>query len=533
MFQKERLDFFSIGGQVNNSSSVNRESIDRGFEAIKRFGLNTAAFPIYWSFFEPEEGRFDHSQVDYIYEQACKNDLKLTLLWFGTWKNGASHYVPEWVKRDHVRFPRVLDALGNEAMVLSPHEEETVKADTRAFVHLMQHLKQLDSDHRILAVQVENEPGIHASPRDYGEVANALFAGEVPEEVKNLVLEKSEPYLTKIWGRAGKKTNGNWEAFFGADAEECFSAYYFARYIEQVAKAGKEAFDVPLYVNVWVRETQNRIQGLDFPCGGATSLTLGLWKRFAPTLSCICPDIYFDDRETYMEVCEQYAREDNVLYIPESHADGINPLRVFEAIERFSLTGIHVFAIDATITEDGGLTPAGEEYRRTARILTSMKPLLEKYYKTGRIHAVVQHEFSDGMFLDLGSCYARVLFFNTLTEEKYIHLDNRHEDPKYLKMRGKGLIVDAGNGEFYLAGEGFKVLLIPKKSATQMASLLMGHRSLSANNTPYYHVSEGYIDEKGYFVTTRERTGDEDDNGLWVTSDVGLVRAVLDTQGGW
>ena len=37
MFQKEGLNFFTIGGQVNNSSSRDRESIDRAFSIINRY----------------------------------------------------------------------------------------------------------------------------------------------------------------------------------------------------------------------------------------------------------------------------------------------------------------------------------------------------------------------------------------------------------------------------------------------------------------------------------------------------------------
>ncbi|MCR5031920.1 MAG: DUF5597 domain-containing protein [Lachnospiraceae bacterium] len=533
MFQKERLDFFSIGGQVNNSSSVNKETIDRGFQAILQYKLNTAAFPLYWSSIEPREGTFDYQQVDYIIEQATRHGLKLTLLWFGTWKNGASHYVPEWVKADHTRFPRVIDALGNEAMVLSPHAEQTLQADKKAFSMLLRHIREVDRYKTVIAVQVENEPGIHAAARDYGISATLLFKGEVPEEVRKLVQEQSDPELTGIWKRAGAHREGSWEELFGIDAEECFSAYYFAKYINEVGEAGKQQYDIPLYVNVWVRETMNRIQGQDFPCGGATSLVLGIWKKFAPVLSCICPDVYFDDRETYMDVCRKYTREDNVLYIPESHADEINSLRLFEAIERFDLTGIHAFAIDATLTEDGGLTKAGADFKRTVDILSAMKPLLETYYKTGRIHAVVQQEYADSMFLDLGNWYGRVLFLNTLSTEPYIHLDNLHEEDKYRQVRGKGLIVDAGDGNLYLAGEGFKLILLPKKSATQTASFLYANRGICANNAPFLRVDEGYMDETGTFVSVKQRTGDEDDNGLWVTSDVGLVRAVIDTQGGW
>nr|WP_302591853.1 DUF5597 domain-containing protein [uncultured Marvinbryantia sp.] len=528
MFQKEGLKFFSIGGQVNNSSSRDKNSIDRGFLAIQQYQMNTAAFPIYWSRLEPEENVFDYSQTDYIIDQAHNRGLKLVLLWFGTWKNGASHYAPSWVKRDRRRFPRVMDALDNESMVLSPFSEEACKADAKAFSQLLLHIREYDQNHCVIAVQVENEPGIHASPRDYSEQAEALFRANVPEILSSFVFEQKDAALTAIWKKSGAVTNGNWSQFFGIDAEEIFSAFYFARYIQTVAASGKAVFDIPLYVNVWVRETQNRIQGVDFPCGGATSITLGIWKRFAPAIDCLCPDIYFDDRDTYMTVCDIYCRPDNPLYIPESHADEINALRVFEAIERYHLTGIHAFAIDATLNEQGQLTESGAAYKRATDILSSVRPLLERYHRTGKIHAVVQQEYADSMFFDFENWYGRVYFLNRISDEAYIHLDNCHEEEKYLSYRGKGLIINAEDNVFYLAGEGFKLVLFPKKSATQLSSVLRGTKGLNANNAPYLSVEEGHFDESGDFVPERERTGDESDMGLWVSSDIGVVRVVLD-----
>ena len=61
---------------------------------------NTAEVPIYWEAIEPKPGEFDFGSVDLAIQAARKRDLRLVLLWFGTWKNGESHYVPEWVKRD-------------------------------------------------------------------------------------------------------------------------------------------------------------------------------------------------------------------------------------------------------------------------------------------------------------------------------------------------------------------------------------------------------------------------------------------------
>ncbi len=62
--------------------------------------MNTVLAAVEWSLVEPVEGKFNFSVVDELLSDARKNDLKLILLWFGSWKNGQSHYMPEWVKKD-------------------------------------------------------------------------------------------------------------------------------------------------------------------------------------------------------------------------------------------------------------------------------------------------------------------------------------------------------------------------------------------------------------------------------------------------
>ena len=46
------------------------------------------------------------------------------------------------MKLDNARFPRLVDAKGKVLNSLSPHAAATLAADKRAFVALMQHLKQ-------------------------------------------------------------------------------------------------------------------------------------------------------------------------------------------------------------------------------------------------------------------------------------------------------------------------------------------------------------------------------------------------------
>ena len=48
---------------------------------------------------------------------------------------------------------------------------------------------------------------------------------------------------------AMKVKPGTWTEAFGAEAENTFQAWSIARYVEQVAKAGKAEYGMPLYLN--------------------------------------------------------------------------------------------------------------------------------------------------------------------------------------------------------------------------------------------------------------------------------------------
>lgn len=89
--------FFSIGGQVHNSSAypIGRkgnpqyeEDSERSFESVKAIGGNTIAVPICWDAFEPEEGAYNAGYVHTVIDNIRRHGLHGTLLWFGTWKTG-------------------------------------------------------------------------------------------------------------------------------------------------------------------------------------------------------------------------------------------------------------------------------------------------------------------------------------------------------------------------------------------------------------------------------------------------------------
>jgi len=109
--------------------------------------LNTVLAAVSWELTEPEEGKFDFTLVDGLIDDARQYNLRLVLLWFGSWKNGESSYTPYWVKTDRNRFPVVQNAEGKALGILSPLGRSSCDADARAFAALMWHIRQVDSGH--------------------------------------------------------------------------------------------------------------------------------------------------------------------------------------------------------------------------------------------------------------------------------------------------------------------------------------------------------------------------------------------------
>jgi beta-galactosidase GanA len=241
--------------------------------------------------------------MDTILAQAREHHKHLVLLWFGTWKNGSQHYMPEWMKLEPERYFHVTNKDGDAVDSPSPFATASLDADTRAFAEFMHHLKAADPDRTVLMVQVENETGTSGSLRDYSPAAQKLFAGPVPANVLR-AMNKAP-------------SSANWQDAFGPDADVCFHAWAVATYVNKVAAAGKAVYPLPLYVNAALRDPFKGAPG-SYESGGPTDNVLSIWKVAAPAIDFLAPDIYLPDTASYLKVLELYHRPDNALFVPET-----------------------------------------------------------------------------------------------------------------------------------------------------------------------------------------------------------------------
>jgi beta-galactosidase GanA len=310
----------SHGGELENSSASSVAYLDSFiWPKVTAMHFNTVLSPVYWELIEPTEGFFDFSTVDGLIRGARAHNIKLVLLWFGSWKNSMSSYVPAWVKRDEKRFPRAARSDGSGMEILSALSEENLDADSKAFVALMKHLREFDADnHTVIMIQVENEVGMIPEARDHGALANAAFLAPVPAALTDYLKRNRdtlEPKLKQEWELHGSKVGANWPDTFGESSatDELFTAWSEGHFTDQVAARGKAVYPLPMFVNAaLVRPGKQPGQ---YPSGGPLPHLCDIWRAAAPSIDFLSPDLYFPN---FVEWVRKYVRPDNPLFIPET-----------------------------------------------------------------------------------------------------------------------------------------------------------------------------------------------------------------------
>lgn len=393
--------FIMLAGELHNSSTGSVENMAPIWERMAAKGLNTVFAVISWELLEPQEGRFDYTILDNAICGARKAGLKLGILWFGSWKNGESMYAPSWVKTDGKRFPRACFLGGEKMNCLSTLADATKKADAKAFAAMMRHIKEIDNAGTVVLVQVENEIGTVDFPavfgggknrciRDYSPLGDKAFKGKVPQKLMSYLSEhytELQPALSRAWTVAGKKSSGTWEEVFGKGqprnpsnedfldeypyfTEEIFMAWNYATYVEEVAHAGKREYDIPMYVNAWLKQSSGREPGM-YPCGAALPHVFDIWRCAAPSIDFYAPDIYAI--EVYEQTCERFSSQGNPLFIPETTPDAAGAARLFYTLGKFGARCYSPFGID-------GLTD--DSYDKAYALLKGLMPMLKQYIGT-------------------------------------------------------------------------------------------------------------------------------------------------------
>jgi len=470
--------FLVLGGELHNSSSSSLEYMEPVWQRMVDLNLNTVLAGLSWELVEPQEGRFRFELVDGLIQGARRNNLHLVLLWFGSWKNGMSSYVPLWVKKDSNRFPRVQIKNGEKTEALSTLAEANWKADAAAFAALMRHLREVDDQrHTVVMMQVENESGVLGDSRDRGPLSEKAFSARVPTLLMDyLETNRNElvPEVRTRWEAAGHKSSGAWEEVFGAGAEtdEMFMAWNYARYIDRVAAAGKSEYGIPMYVNTWLAGP-GRAPG-SFPSGGSLPYDMDLWLAGAPHIDFLSPDIYSADFSFW---CARYAERGNPLFIPETNGQGNGPRNLLYAFGEHDAIGTSPFAVDSIPN------PKESDLARTYSIVAQLAPIILRNQGRREMAGFVVTKEKPTITKQLGGY------------ELEISLDSIFGATS---DNGSGIVIHTGPDEFLGAGCGFRVRFKPKTPGPGRAGI--------------GQVDEGTF-QGGEWIPGRRLNGDESDQG--------------------
>lgn len=481
--------FLMLAGEVHNSSMGGFAYMRPIWKRMAEANLNTVIASASWELVEPIEGKYDFALVDSMIIGARKENLKLIVIWFASWKNGASTYTPAWVKKDTKRFPLVKDENGKTLNVLSTLSTEARDADARAFAALMRHIREIDSkDQTVIGMQVENEIGTLRTKRDFSDIANKAFNGPVPTELMNY-LEKNKKTIhvgvLDAWSKQGYKMNGNWEEVFGKGVrleswkdmsfltEELFMVWNYAKYVGKVAAAGKAEYNLPMYVNAWLKQPGNSGHAPgNYPSGGPTPQMIDVWRAGAPAIDFLAPDIYATKEWRY--ICDTYTLSGNPLFIPETRGGETGAARAFFTFGQYNTILFAPFGIDG----NGGFltsTPTDLlQIKDAYSVLKQLTPLIIENQGTNNIKGLLVDQNNKVDSVTIGGYTIKGRLAMRFGGAELAGVDIFGTAPgttgsqRAPEQVGGAIIISTAPGEYFISGRNMSIDIsaaIPNKSS--------------------------------------------------------------------
>lgn len=128
-------------------------------------------FWLYWQHLEPIEGKYDWMELDRVIDLANKYDVRLDIVWAGT--NFCGHldprFAPQWLLNNHsyhLQDPNggCLVARGfdmGNCCAIDPTNKQIFEKENSLLKGMLAHLKDYDKNHRVIAIQIENEANLN------------------------------------------------------------------------------------------------------------------------------------------------------------------------------------------------------------------------------------------------------------------------------------------------------------------------------------------------------------------------------------
>jgi beta-galactosidase GanA len=372
---------------------------------------------------------------------------------------------------------------------------------------MMRHIKMIDGDNNtIIMIQVENESGTYQSVRDYSPNAQKQFNSPIPTEFAR---------------KMGVK--GKWADAFGKNADEYFHAYSIAKYINEVAAAGKSEYNLPMYVNAALKEPLQPDQDpLTYSSGGPTDNVLDIYEAAAPNIAIFAPDIYKRDSKNYFATLSAYQKKDNPLFVPETGSDKAFHRYFFEVMGRGAIgfspfgidyTGYSNYPLGAKQIDEKLLQSIKEQYALIAPINREWS----QWVADGKVYGVAEADDRASRNIDFDNKWNATVSFGEwqFGLKEWTWLGKIDAPPNQEVPTGGALFAKISENEFLVTGLDARV------------NFGLG-KANEGKNLIIESVEEGNFKD-GKWVKTRVWNGDQTDYGLNFTRKPILLKVKLST----
>lgn len=369
------------------------------YPAAAALGMNAIKVPVKWSLVEPQKGVYDFSYVDHVLTLARENGLKVILGWFGHYASGDGNiyrnlsgevFAPMYVIEDDVTYPKAVDGDGVcHHNSISYDYQPIVDVETRAFCAFMEHVRNVDGEHTVVMIQIENEVAVFGADR------------------KN----------RKMWRDHSPASEDSFKSGSFQDDLQYSAWSLTTKWLRPLTDAGKKIYPIPFFVNFVGGQLT------DWMVGGSPGEDVATYLENCPALDFCGLNLYVQPGRSINDLRGALARYRvgrNLPCITEANSDlsRMAPRMAFVSTGEFGSPIFAPWALNVSypapyqpyVTENGTIANGGYELRDCYQTLGKILAPVARYGGTERLKVFMaiqpEQKFSD--IQDLGGCQVSV-----------------------------------------------------------------------------------------------------------------------------
>jgi len=308
---------------------------------------------------------------------------------------------------------------------------------------------------------------------------------------------------------------------YGDYADEYFHAYSVAKYIGDIAKAGRDVYNLPMYVNNSIRDSLEepvKPWNKNFASGGPTFDVIDIYKAAAPAIDFAAPDIYNPEWRKFVATLDKFQRPDNALAVPEM-SNGADYVRYAYLVIGRGAINFSPFGIDYADYSNFPLGHKATDKTMTApygKIFGAFRPMERQWSKwafEGRTYGVAEGDDRQPQKLALKGWNATISFREWQFGEAQYFKDVKDLPANTDKPNGGVAIAQIADNEFIIVGQHARVKI----------------DNADGKPTMWARVEEGRYDAAGKWIMERNWNGDQTDYGLNLTGNPVVLKVKVGT----